>query len=155
MRVRCRAVPDPRSNALGRLELESTPEGLWVAYAGVRRYLEGYAPGPAPIPGEHRVPWRAVRATRAGAEHLRLELDEPLSPFAQFHLTEFARAEPVGWIARARPWGRLSSPQLVLTEFCHALETQLGGPIPIDRALVRGLDLDRGSALRRIPRAGV
>ncbi|MEO8180340.1 MAG: hypothetical protein ABI895_16000 [Deltaproteobacteria bacterium] len=155
MRVRCRAAPDRRSNAVGRLELESTPEGLWIAYESVSRYREGYAPGPAAVPAEHRVPWRAVRVTRVGAEHLRLEVQEPLSPFAHFYLRDFTRAEPARWIARARPWGRLSSPQVVLTEFCHALEGQLGAPVDSEMALPAGLELGANSSLRRVPRTAV
>lgn len=155
VRVRCRAAPDPRSNALGRLELESTPEGLWISYQSVRSYREGYAPGPAAVPAEHRVPWRAVRVMRAGAEHLRLEVQEPLSPFARFYLREFTRAEPARWIARARPWGRLNSSQVVLTEFCHALEGYLGAPVAREMELSPGPDLGSSSRVRRVPRAGV
>jgi hypothetical protein len=155
MRVRCRATPDPGSNALGRIELETAPEGLWISYVSVRRYREGYAPGPAAAPSEHRVPWRAVRATRVGAESLRLEVEEPLSPFAHFHLRDFTRAEPARWIARGRPWDRLSSPQVVLTEFCHALADELGGPVASQMALPAQPELGAASAIRRLPRSGV
>jgi hypothetical protein len=155
MRVRCRAAPDPRSNAVGRLELESAPEGLWIAYESVRSYREGYAPGPVAVPAEHRVPWGAVRVTRIGAEHLRLEIREPLSPFAHFYLRDFARAAPARWMARARPWGRLSSPQVVLTQFCHALEGPLGAPVPSEMALTAGLELGSSSSLHRMPRSGI
>jgi hypothetical protein len=155
MRVRCRAVPDPRSNAVGRLELESSPEGLWIAYESVRSYREGYAPGLAAVPAEHRVPWRAVRATRIGSGQLRLEVQEPLSPFAHFQLRDFARAEPAHWIARARPWGRFSSSQVVLTEFCHALEGHFGAPLESEMALPAGVPLGASSSARRMPRTGV
>jgi hypothetical protein len=135
MRVRCRAAAEPRSDALGLLELEITAEGLWLVYHSVRRYREGYAPGPAAEPTEHRVPWQAVTATRVGSDHLRLEVREPLSPFSHFYLGDFAQAEPASWIARARPWARLSSPQVVLTEFCHELATHLGAPLASEVAL--------------------
>jgi hypothetical protein len=154
MRVRCRAAPDPRSNAVGRLELESTPEGLWIAYESVRSYREGYAPGLAAVPAEHRVPWRAVRVTRVGSGQLRLEVQEPLSPFAHFRLRDFMRAEPARWIARARPWGRLSSSQVVLTEFCHALEGHFGAPLESEMALPAALAAGASSSARRVPRTG-
>jgi hypothetical protein len=155
MRVRCRAVADPRSNALGSLELESTPAGLWIVYQSVSRYREGYAPGPPAVAAEHRVPWHAVRATRVGAEHLRLEVQEPLSPFAHFFLRDFARTEPVAWIARARPWARLSSSPVILTEFCHELALRFGSPIASEMTLPAGLELGPHPPLRRVPRTGV
>jgi len=155
MRVRCRAAPNPRSNALGRMGLETAPEGLWISYESVRSYREGYAPGPAAVPAEHRVPWHAVHATRVGAQALRLDVQEPLSPFAHFYLRDFARAEPAGWIARARPWAKLSSPQVVLTVFCHELAEHLGGPVASEMALPFEPEFGSASALSRLPRSGV
>src|SRR4051812_25703407 len=153
MRVRCRAAPEPRSDALGLLALESTSEGLWLVYQSVRRYREGYAPGPAAELTEHRVPWRAVAATRVGTDHLRLEVREPLSPFSHFYLGDFTHAEPVSWIARARPWAKLSSPQVVLTEFCHDLATRLGAPLATEVALPAGASAGSTLPGRGLPRA--
>lgn len=153
MRVRCRAAAEPRSDALGLLALESTPEGLWLVYRSVRRYREGYAPGPAAELTEHRVPWQAVAATRVGTDHLRLEVREPLSPFSHFYLGDFAHAEPASWMARARPWAKLSSSRVVLTEFCHDLATHLGSPLATEVALPAGNPGGGTFSVRRLPRA--
>lgn len=153
MRVRCRAAPEPRSDALGLLELESTPEGLWLVYQSVRRYREGYAPGPAAERIEHRVPWQAVAALRVGTDHLRLEVREPLSPFSHFYLGDFAHGAPTGWVARAR--AGLSSPQAVLTEFCHELATHLGAPLATELVMPAGHSGAGTFSGRGLPRAWV
>lgn len=155
MRVRCRAIADPRSNALGVLELESTADGLWLAYENVSSYREGYAPGPPALRSEHRVPWERVRASRMGAELLRLEVEEPLSPFSHFVLREFAHADPQPWSGRAGISSRLGSPQVVLTQLCHELSLRLGRPI-VREVLPPGETAGgRYSGVRSLPRSGV
>jgi len=99
------------------------------------------------------VPWQAVAATRVGTAHLRLEVREPLSPFSHFYLGDFTYAEPASWIARARPWAGLSSPQVVLTEFCHDLATQLGAPLATEIALPAGISGGGTLPGRGVPRA--
>jgi hypothetical protein len=75
MRVRCTATADYRSNAVGELELECTPEGLCIALRGVSSYREGYAPGPPVHASDVCVPWPGVYATRLGERQLQLSLD--------------------------------------------------------------------------------
>jgi hypothetical protein len=138
---------------VGLLELESTSAGLWLVYHSVRRYRAGYAAGPAAEHTEHRVPWQAVTASRVGGDHLRLEVREPLSPYSHFYLGDFAQAEPASWIARARPWAKLSSPQVVLTEFCHELATHLGAPLATEAAMPAAVVDASVFSGRRFPRA--
>lgn len=155
MRIRCRAIADPRSNALGVLELESTPEGLWLAYESVSSYREGYAPGPPALRSEHRVPWQCVRVSRVGSELLRLEVQEPRSPFSHFVLRDFAHAEPQAWLGRARAWSRLDAPRAVLTQLCDELALHLGSPVAREVSASGEPALERSSRLRSLPRSGV
>ncbi|MEY4547714.1 MAG: hypothetical protein RL685_3909 [Pseudomonadota bacterium] len=153
MRVRCRAIADPRGNALGTLELESTVEGLWLSYESVSSYRDGYAPSPSAQPSEHRVPWPSVRATRVGTEVLRLEVQEPLVPFTRFVLRDFALAEPQAWLPRARPKSRLDS--VLLTQFCNELSLRLDSPVPHEVSVPGQLGLGGGANTRSLPRSGV
>ena len=93
MRVRCRAVADYRSNALGNVELECTPRGLCVALCKVSSYRHGYAPGPPADAAEVCVPWQSVYATRLGEYGLLLSVDAKLLPLNRFSLQEFAEVD--------------------------------------------------------------
>jgi hypothetical protein len=88
-----------------------------------------------------------------GTDHLRLEVREPLSPFSHFYLSDFAHAAQASWVARAR--AGLSSPQVVLTEFCHDLATHLGAPLATELALPAGKAAGSTLAGRGLPRTWI
>jgi hypothetical protein len=94
MRVRCRAIADYRSNAVGPLELECTAEGLCIALRGVSSYREGYAPGMPVHAGDTLVPWPSVYATRIGDESLLLSVDAQRLPLNRFLLGDFSEPPP-------------------------------------------------------------
>jgi hypothetical protein len=94
MRVRCKATADYRSNAVGSLELETSPSGLLVSYRGVGSYQRGYAPGTLTHGTQLCVPWNQVHAVRIGSEHLLLNIDAKLTPLNRFYLGEFSRGDP-------------------------------------------------------------
>jgi hypothetical protein len=94
MRVRCRAIADYRSNAVGLLELECTPEGLCIALCGVSGYREGYAPGVPVHARDTLVPWPSVYATRIGDESLLLSVEAQRLPLNRFFLGEFSEPPP-------------------------------------------------------------
>jgi len=93
MRVRCRAVADYRSNALGSVELECTPRGLCIALDKVSSYRHGYAPGPPADAAEVCVPWQSVYATRLGEYGLLLSVEAKRLPLNRFSLQEFAEVD--------------------------------------------------------------
>jgi hypothetical protein len=106
MRVRCSARADYRSNAVGSLELECTPEGLRIALCGVSSYREGYAPGLPVHASDVCVPWPSVYATRLGDQGLLLSVDAQQLPLNRFLLVELSEA---GANAPAAVW----SPRVV------------------------------------------
>lgn len=94
MRVRCRATADYRSNAVGLLELECTPEGLRIALCGVSGYRQGYAPGLPVHASDTLVPWPSVYATRIGDDSLLLSVDAQRLPLNRFLLGDFSEPPP-------------------------------------------------------------
>lgn len=90
MRVRCRAIADFRSNAIGLVELECAPDGLRIALSGVSSYRVGYAPGPPARVSDVLVPWPSVYATQIGEQALLLSVDARFLPQNRFLLRDFS-----------------------------------------------------------------
>jgi hypothetical protein len=111
MRYRAVAVPSEESNAVGTLELECTPHGLFVAYLGVGAFSEGYAPGALATGTGLTVPWAAVSQARLEGERVLLALDPKLTPLNRLALTHFAtgHALPAEELAKRRLVVRLAA----------------------------------------------
>jgi hypothetical protein len=90
MRYRAVAVASERSNAVGAVELECTPHGLFVAYLGVGAFSEGYAPGALTSGTGLTVPWSNVHEARVEGERVFLALEQRLTPHNRLLLTHFA-----------------------------------------------------------------
>lgn len=94
MRTRALAVGSDRSNAIGPLELECTPEGLVIVHRGVRSFREGYAPGAATAGTRVVIPWTSIRAAHLEADRLFLELDAAITPHHRLLLAAFSEGDP-------------------------------------------------------------
>lgn len=94
MRTRALAVGSDRSNAIGPLELECTPEGLVIVHLGVRSFQQGYAPGAATAGTRVVVPWASVRTAQLEADRLLLELDAAVTPHHRLLLSRFSEGDP-------------------------------------------------------------
>ncbi len=104
MRYRAVAVASDRSNAVGTVELECTPHGLFVAYVRVGAFSEGYAPGALTSGTGLTVSWSEVTEARVEGDQVFLSLDPKLTPLNRFVLTQFASglALPAEELAKRR-----------------------------------------------------
>ncbi|HET9952868.1 MAG TPA: hypothetical protein VFQ61_00110 [Polyangiaceae bacterium] len=111
MRYRAVAVASAESNAVGAVELECTPHGLFIAYLGVGAFTEGYAPGALASGTGLTVPWTQVSEARLEGERLLLAIDHKLTPLNRLLLTEFetGRRIPKEELAKRRLLVRFSS----------------------------------------------
>jgi hypothetical protein len=135
MRVRCRAIADYRSNAVGLLELECTPEGLRIALCGVSSYREGYAPGLPVHASDTLVPWPSVYATRVGDESLLLSVDAQRLPLNRFLLGDFSEPPPPAPMGLSR-WPRaLAASSLGAGLIAIGVGLSRAGALPHPRAL--------------------
>ena len=90
MRYRAVAVANERTNAVGAVELECTPHGLFVAYLGVGAFSEGYAPGALTSGTGLTVPWSSVHEARLEGERVFLAIEQKLTPLNRMLLVHFA-----------------------------------------------------------------
>ncbi|HLV20263.1 MAG TPA: hypothetical protein VKZ49_05260 [Polyangiaceae bacterium] len=90
MKIRAVAVADPRSNAVGAIELECTPHGLVVGYLGLGAFSEGYAPGALTMGTQLTVPWSAVQLAELVGDRLHLEFSPEVGPHSRLCLTNFS-----------------------------------------------------------------
>jgi hypothetical protein len=84
------AVANERTNAVGAVELECTPHGLFVAYLGVGAFKEGYAPGALTSGTGLTVPWSGVKEARVEGERVFLAIDATLTPLNRMLLVNFS-----------------------------------------------------------------
>ena len=90
MRYRAVAVANERTNAVGAVELECTPHGLFVAYLGVGAFSEGYAPGALTSGTGLTVPWSSVIEARLEGARVFLAIEPKLTPLNRLLLVHFA-----------------------------------------------------------------
>ncbi len=111
MRYRAVAVANERSNAVGAVEVECTPHGLFVAYLGVGAFREGYAPGALTSGTGLTVPWSNVNEARLEGERVFIALEPKLTPLNRMLLMNFASgsAAPTPELARRRMLVRLGA----------------------------------------------
>ena len=111
MRYRAVAVPSPDSNAVGTVELECTPHGLFVAYLGVGAFSEGYAPGALAEGTGLTAPWSQVSEARVEGERVFVAFDQRFSPLNKLSLAHFAsgKALPAEELAKRRLVVRIAS----------------------------------------------
>ncbi|MDQ2646657.1 MAG: hypothetical protein M3020_22810, partial [Myxococcota bacterium] len=104
MRYRAVAVANERSNAVGAVEVECTPHGLFVAYLGVGAFREGYAPGALTSGTGLTVPWSNVNEARLEGERVFIAIEPKLTPLNRMLLMNFAsgNAAPTPELARRR-----------------------------------------------------
>lgn len=104
MRYRAVAVASERSNAVGTVELECTPHGLFIAYLGVGAFSEGYAPAALASGTGITAPWASVSEARVEGEQVLVVIDPKLSPLNRLLLTHFAtgRSLPAEELAKRR-----------------------------------------------------
>lgn len=138
MRVRCRALPDARSNAVGSLEIECRQLGLVVSFVEVLSYREGEPRGERSESTRLCIPWPRVRAARVGTEHLRLALDEHFTPRNRFYLSRFeivdhGRESEPGLRRRVTLLGKRAPSRWVLTELCDELSRRMLRLVPVER----------------------
>lgn len=95
MRVRAVAVATERSNAVGTVELECTPQGLLIVYLGVGAFSDGYAPGALTSGTRVLVPWVNVLETRAEGDQIFLGLEPSITPHNRLTLTNFSTGEVI------------------------------------------------------------
>lgn len=123
MRYRAVAIGSERSNTVGTLELECTPDGLFVAYSAAAAFSPGYAPAALTQGTEVTVPWDQISEARVEGEQILVVFDPRLTPLNRLLLTRFttARALPPEQLARRRRlirWGS-SAAALALTGLIH------------------------------------
>jgi hypothetical protein len=111
MRYRAIAVASDRSNAVGTVELECSPHGLFVAYLGVGAFSEGYAPGALTRGTGLTVPWDSISEARVEGEQVLVAFDHRLTPLNRLLLMNFTtgRALPPEELARRRLVVRLAA----------------------------------------------
>jgi hypothetical protein len=104
MRYRAVAVASERSNAVGTVELECTPHGLFIAYLGVGAFSEGYAPAALASGTGLTAPWASVSEARVEGGQVLVVIDPKLSPLNRLLLTHFAsgRSLPAEELAKRR-----------------------------------------------------
>ena len=90
MRYRAVAVANERTNAVGAVELEATPHGLFVAYLGVGAFSEGYAPGALTSGTGLTVPWANVNEARVEGQRVYLAIEPRLTPLNRMLLVHFS-----------------------------------------------------------------
>jgi len=95
MKIRATAGATTRSNAVGTVELECTPQGLVLTYLGVGAFSEGYAPGALTHGTRLTVPWEAVREARAEGDQVFLAIEPRLTPHHRLVLTGFTSGDVV------------------------------------------------------------
>ncbi|MCC6215949.1 MAG: hypothetical protein IT376_13875 [Polyangiaceae bacterium] len=93
MRVRAVAVASERSRAIGGVELECTPAGLRIAYAGLGTFQPGYAPAALTAGTEILARWDQIRVARIEGEELFLELDPEATPHHALLLAGFSSGD--------------------------------------------------------------
>ncbi|MEZ4225460.1 MAG: hypothetical protein R3B13_31195 [Polyangiaceae bacterium] len=93
MRVRAVAVGTERSNAIGSVELQCTPQGLVIVYLGVGTFSEGYAPGALTQGTRVLVPWSSVQSARSEGDQVFLAVDRELTPHDRLCLTHFSSGD--------------------------------------------------------------
>lgn len=93
MKARAIAVASERSNAVGTVELECTPEGLVIGYLGVAAFAEDYAPGAVTTGTRVLVPWALVREARVEGDQLYLHVAEQLTPHNRLVLVNFSTGD--------------------------------------------------------------
>ncbi|HVJ18669.1 MAG TPA: hypothetical protein VM686_24780, partial [Polyangiaceae bacterium] len=95
MKYRAIAAATERSNAVGTVELECTPEGLALVYQGVGSFAEGYAPA-ALAQGAHLlVPWSSVQEAYVEGEQVFVGFDPVLAPHNRLSLGNFSTGQRV------------------------------------------------------------
>ncbi|MFZ5890615.1 MAG: hypothetical protein ACOY0T_06050 [Myxococcota bacterium] len=111
MRYRAVAVPSPDSNAVGTVELECTPHGLFVAYLGVGAFRDGYAPGALAEGTGLTAPWSQVSEARVEGDRVFVAFDQRFSPLNRLTLTRFesGHALPAEELAKRRLVVRIAS----------------------------------------------
>lgn len=111
MRYRAVAVASERSNAVGTVELECTPHGLFVAYLGVGAFSEGYAPAALTSGTGLTVPWPSISEARVEGDQVLIAFDHRLTPLNRLLLMHFntGRALPPEELARRRLIVRLAA----------------------------------------------
>jgi hypothetical protein len=95
MKIRATAGATTRSNAVGTVELECTPQGLVLTYLGVGAFSDGYAPGALTHGTRLTVPWDQVREARAEGEQVFLAVEPRLTPHHRLVLTSFTSGDVV------------------------------------------------------------
>lgn len=111
MRYRAVAVASERSNAVGSVELECTPHGLFVAYLAVGAFQSGYAPGALTSGTGLTVPWESIEEASVEGNQILVTFDHRLTPLNRLLLMHFAtgRALPPEELARRRLIVRLAA----------------------------------------------
>jgi hypothetical protein len=93
VKVRAVAIASERSNAIGALELECTPQGLVIVHLGVGSFSQGYAPGALTSGTKVVVPWSAVAQAHLEGDRLYLALDAAVTPHHRLALVNFSTGE--------------------------------------------------------------
>lgn len=111
MRFRAVAVASERSNAVGTVELECTPHGLFVAYLGVGAFTSGYAPGALTSGTGITIPWDALSEAQVEGDQVFLAFDHRLTPLNRLLLMHFStgRGLPPEELAKRRLIVRLAA----------------------------------------------
>jgi hypothetical protein len=95
MKYRAIAAATERSNAVGTVELECTPEGLLLVYRGVSAFTPGYAPAAVTEGATLLVPWASVEEAYVEGERVFLAFDSALGPHSRLALGHFASGRQV------------------------------------------------------------
>jgi hypothetical protein len=149
MRYRAVAVASERSNAVGTVELECTPHGLFVAYVRVGAFSEGYAPAALTSGTGLTASWTEVTEARIEGDQVFITLDAKLSPLNRLLLTNFASglALPAEELAKRRLVVRIATVAaalvgaLILGAFGVRASPESGAAAGIGLALLGGLVL--------------
>jgi len=95
MKYRAIAAATERSNAVGTVELECTPEGLSLVYQGLGSFAEGYAPAALAAGARLLVPWNSVQEAYVEGEQVFLGFDPALGPHNRLSLGNFSTGQRV------------------------------------------------------------
>lgn len=93
MRYRAVAVASERSNAVGSVELECTPHGLFVAYVAVGAFQSGYAPGALTSGTGLTVPWTSIQEAHVEGTQVLVTFDHRLTPLNRLLLMHFVTGQ--------------------------------------------------------------
>lgn len=117
MRYRAVAAASDRSNAVGSVELECTPHGLFVAYVAVGAFQRGYAPGALTSGTGLTVPWASIQEAKVEGTQVLIGFDHRLTPLNRMLLTHFATGEvpPPEELAKRRLVVRLATVSAALS----------------------------------------